>query len=200
MTIAVLERWGLNAREQRVATIALLVLGAMALLGLPVGLHSLVSSRKSDNDELRAALSAVNGARAQIHERQEQRASIAQRYAKKAPQLAGFIEQTASGQKLQVTDSVDRPDVKHGKRYTERHTVVHLKKSGMASIAKFLEAVEKSGYPVSASRVSIRKRAAEPDSYDVEVGISAFDRADAAPSAASSASPASSAPSDKESR
>lgn len=178
MVIPIFERWGLNPREQRVATIAVVVLGVFVLLGIPVGLQTLVSSRRAENEELRSALDAVNGARAQIRERHEQKSSIAQRYAKKAPQLAGFIEQTASAQKLQVTDSVDRPDVKHGKRYTERHTVVHLKKSGMAAIAKFLEAVEKSGYPVSVSRLNVRKRAAEPDSYDVEVGVSAFDRAE----------------------
>jgi general secretion pathway protein M len=186
MVIPIFERWGLNPREQRVATIAVVVLGVFVLLGIPFGLSSLVSSRRADNEELRAALTAVNNARGQIRERQEQKSGIAQRYAKKAPQLAGFIEQTASGQKLQVTDSVDRPDVKHGKRYTERHTVVHLKKSGMASIAKFLEAVEKSGYPVSVSRLNIRKRAAEPDSYDVEVGVSAFDRSEPTPSSSSS--------------
>jgi general secretion pathway protein M len=123
----------------------------------------------------------VNGARAQIRERQERKSSISARYAKKAPQLAGFLEQNASAQKLQVTDSVDRPDTPHGKRYVERHTVVHFKKSGMLSIAKFMESVEKSNLPVAVSRLNIRKRAGEPDSYDVEVGVSAYDRSEPAP-------------------
>ncbi len=166
------------------ATIAVIVVGVMLLLAVPIGFQTLVSSRRSDNEELRSALSAVNGARAQIRERQERKASIALRYGKKAPQLAGFLEQTASAQKLQVTDSVDRPDVPHGKRYVERNTVIHLKKSGMGPIAKFLEAIEKSGYPVAISRLNIRKRAGEPDSYDVEVGVSAYDRTETAPAPA----------------
>jgi general secretion pathway protein M len=62
----------------------------------------------------------------------------------------------------------------------ERSTVIHLKKAGMAPIAKFLEAIEKSGHPIAVSRLNIRKRAGEPDSYDVEVGLSAFDRSEAA--------------------
>lgn len=189
MVIPIFERWGLNPREQRIATIAVFVIGAMLLLAVPIGLQTLVSSRRNENEELRAALSAVNGARGQIRERQERKASIAQRYGKKAPQLAGFLEQTASAQKLQVTDSVDRPDVPHGKRYTERNTVIHLKKSGMAPIAKFLEAIEKSNYPVAISRLNIRKRAGEPDSYDVEVGVSAYDRTEAAPAPTPSPTP-----------
>lgn len=181
MAIATFERWGLNPREQRVATIALGVLGVFMLLAIPVGLQTLVSSRRSDNEELRAALNSVNNARGSIRERQERKASIAQRYAKKAPQLGGFLEQNASAQKLQITDSVDRPDVPHGKKYTERNTVVHLKKSGMAAIAKFIESMEKSGYPIEVSRLNIRKRSGEPDSYDVEIGVSAFDRVETTP-------------------
>jgi len=176
MAIPFLERSGLNPREQRMASIAVIVVGVMLLLAIPIGLQTLVSSRRTENDDLRSALVSVNNARAQIRERQERKASIAQRYGRKAPQLAGFLEQNASAQKLQVTDSVDRPDVPHGKKYVERNTVIHLKKSGMAAIAKFLEAIEKSAFPVSVSRLNIRKRAGEPDSYDVEVGVSAYDR------------------------
>jgi general secretion pathway protein M len=186
MIIPIFERWGLNPREQRMASIAVLVIGVMVLLAVPIGLQTLVSSRKTENEELRGALASVNNARAQIRERQERKSSLAQRYGKKAPQLAGFLEQSASAQKLQVTDSVDRPDVPHGKKYVERNTVIHLKKSGMASIAKFLEAIEKSGYPVAVSRLNVRKRAGEPDSYDVEVGVSAYDRTETATPASSS--------------
>ena len=189
MIIPIFERWGLNPREQRMASLAVIVVGVMVLLAVPIGLQTLVSSRRNENDELRNALAAVNNARGQIRERQDRKSSLAQRYGKKAPQLAGFLEQSASAQKLQVTDSVDRPDVPHGKKYVERNTVIHLKKSGMASIAKFLEAIEKSGYPVAVSRLNIRKRAGEPDSYDVEVGVSAYDRTETAAAPASSGAP-----------
>ena len=78
-----------------------------------------------------------------------------------------------------MTDSVDRPDVPHGKKFVERSTTVHLKKSGLLPIAKFLETLETSGYPVEVSRLALRKRVGEQDSYDVEVGVSAYDRSDA---------------------
>lgn len=189
MAIAFLERSGLNPREQRVASIAVILFGAVLLLAVPVGLQSLVSSRRTENDELRAALASVNEARGQIGARKAKRDAIVARYAKKTPPLAGFLEQTASANKIQVTDSVDRPDIPHGKRYAERHTVIHLKKSGLASIARFLEGLEKSGHPVAVTRLNVRKRSGEADSYDVEVGVSAFDRTEtaSAPAPASSA-------------
>jgi general secretion pathway protein M len=177
MVIPIFERWGLNPREQRVASIAVFVLAVMLLLAIPVGLSSLVSSRATENEELKEALAAVNGARTKIRERQERKQSIVTRYQKKAPQLGGFLEQNASAAKLQIADSVDRPEVNHGKQYVERHTVIHLKNAGMGPIAKFLESIEKSEYPVSVTRLNIRKRTGEPDSYGpVEIGVSAFDR------------------------
>jgi general secretion pathway protein M len=113
MVIPLFERWGLNPREQRVASIALYVFGVVLLLAIPVGLSTLVSSRRTENEELKEALASVNGARTKIRERQERKSSISSRYAKKAPQLGGFLEQNATSAKVQVSDSVDRPDVAH---------------------------------------------------------------------------------------
>jgi general secretion pathway protein M len=174
--IAVFDRLGLNPRERRLASIMLGVAAVLGLLVLPIGLESVVHARESDNDALRTAVASVQGARNAVRERQEKKDSILHRYQKKAPALAGYLEQAARTLKLEVTDSVDRPEVPHGKRYVERSTVIHLKKAGMFAISKFLESIEKSGMPVAVTRLNIRKRTGEPDSYDVEVGVSAYDR------------------------
>ena len=171
-----LDRLNMNPRERRLAIIVGGLLGFLILIGLPIGLESLVHAKRSDNEEVRAALDAVQGARQQVRERQSKKDSIAQRYAKRAPTLAGFLEQAARAQKLEVTDSVDRAEVPHGKRYVERNTVIHLRKAGMGAIARFLETIEKSGMAVAVTRTNIRKRSGEPDSYDVEIGVSAYDR------------------------
>jgi general secretion pathway protein M len=173
----------LNARQQRTASFGLVAIALLVFLGLPVVMESIVLARKSENDDMRGALSSIQKARADIRDRQQRKEAIAVRYRSKAPALAGFLEQTARGMKLEVTDSVDRPVVPYGKRYQERSTVIHLKKAGMANIARFLEAIEKSGHAIAISRLNIRKRSAEQDSYDVEVGVSAYDRIEAPPPA-----------------
>ncbi len=181
MAIPLLDRLGLNPRERQLVVVMVVVVATLVIIGIPVGLESLVHVRESDNQEVATAIGAVQGARTQIRERQAKKDAITARYAKHAPALAGFLEQTARQEKLEVTDSVDRPDVPHGKRYGERASVVHLKKAGMYSIAKFLESLERSGYPIEVSRLNIRKRTGEPDSYDVEVGVSAYDRSEPPP-------------------
>jgi general secretion pathway protein M len=180
----------MNARERRLAAILVVVGITVVLLGIPFGMETIVRGRASDNDELRQALADVQEARGRVRDRQAKKTAIADRYAKKAPPLAGFLQDKAHAQKLEVSDAVDRPDVPHGKRYVERSTMIHLKKAGMLAIARFLESIEKSGSPVSVTRLNVRKRSAEPDSWDVEVAVSAFDRSEPAlvPAAASGSS------------
>jgi general secretion pathway protein M len=177
-----------SARERRMAAILGGVVLFLVVIVLPIGLEAAVHSRLSDVDDLRAALDAVQSARGQIHDRQTKKAAISMRYGKHAPALAGLLEQLATAQKLEVVDSVDRPDQPHGKKFTERLTTIHLKKAGMLPISKFLESVEQSGYPVMVSQIDLRKRAGEPDSYDVETTISAFDRIEGTTTSAPAAS------------
>lgn len=170
------ERFGLNAREQRLAQILAVVAAGILLLGLPIGLESWVAAKRSGNAELRDALDAVQASRAQMRASQSKRDAITNRYARKAPELGGYLEQMARKQKLEVTDSVDRPPLPIGKRYTERSTTIHLKKAGLLSISRFMESLEQAGTPIAINRLNLRRRTGEQDSYDVELGVSAYDR------------------------
>jgi general secretion pathway protein M len=176
MAAPIFERFGLNPREQRLATVLGAVVVVLVLLGVPIFVETIIWSRKSDNDKTRTALEAVQLARGQLRERQARKDAVTARYQQKAPALAGFLEQAARAQKLEVTDSVDRPEVPSGKRFAERSTVIHLKKAGMYSISKYLENIEQSGHATAVTRLNIRKRTGEPDSFDVELGVSAYDK------------------------
>ncbi|MDP9035694.1 MAG: hypothetical protein M3O50_12890 [Myxococcota bacterium] len=166
----------MNARERRLVAAIALVAAIVLLLSIPFGLEAVLHSNAVDNDELRQALSDVQDARGRVRERQLKKDAIALRYARTAPALAGYLEQTARQQKLEVTDSTPLPDVPHGKRYVEHGSDIHLKKTGMLSFARFLESLEKSGFPLAVTRLEIRKRSGENDSYDVEVAVSSYDR------------------------
>jgi general secretion pathway protein M len=111
-----------------------------------------------------------------LAERKRIRDQQLMRYARPAPQLASFIEKAAQENGIDVPESKDRPDAPKGKRYTERVTTVTLRKIGMAALVKTLEKIEQSGYPVAITRLVIKKRAGGPDMWDVELGVSAFDR------------------------
>ncbi|WP_437780287.1 type II secretion system protein GspM [Sorangium sp. So ce1097] len=166
----------LEPRERRLLTVLVGFLAVFLLLLVPIGLASVASSKRTENQEVRDLLHSIYEAAGKVSERKAQRDALLARYARPAPPLAGFIEDAAKQQGLTAAESQDRPDVPHGKKYTERVTVVKMHRIGMLGLAKMLERIESSGHPVAVTRLNIKPRAGEPDSYEVELGVSAFDR------------------------
>ena len=166
----------LEDRERRLlGLLVALVLGALVLLP-PAALYALVHSRRSEVDEIREALQAIDDERETVERAKAGKGAIEQRYARPAPPLAAFLARLASEAGVEIPESQDRQAVPHGKRFDERSTKLTLRKVGLLKLVKFLEKIEQSGHPVRISQFGIRKRGSEPDSYDVDLVVSAFDR------------------------
>ncbi|GMV12716.1 MAG: hypothetical protein HS104_05400 [Polyangiaceae bacterium] len=166
----------LEPRERQLLGILLTVFAALLLLALPAGVAAVLGQKRAHNDALRESVSSIQASRAVIATRDKERKDIAQRYANVTPPLASFLEKLASQSQIEIPESQDRAVVPHGKRFEERSTKIVLRKVGMLNLVKFMEKIAQSGHPASVSRLNIRKRATEPDSYDVEMIVSAFDR------------------------
>lgn len=160
-------------RAQQIWKITFLVM----LLVLPLSLEIASWVRKSHNDAMAEVIEQIQSERAILAERKARAQGIAGRYANPAPAaLGGFIEQEAKRAEVQLTDSTDRAATATGKIYSERHTVVRAKKTGIVPLLMMLEGIEQSGHPVTIPRLNLRKRGGEPDAYDIELGVSAYDR------------------------
>jgi general secretion pathway protein M len=180
----------LAPRERRMMGILVIALSLFLLFLIPLGVSLALGSRREANHSLREAIHTIKNARDDVQRRQAKREAIVARYANRAPALAGVMEKSARDNKLDLLETSDRPEVPHGKRYNERTTVGRLRKTTMLQLAKMLEQIEQQRMPISVSRLNIRRRGGEHDSYDVELGVSAFDRTEpakeATPAAASS--------------
>ncbi len=191
-----LREWfdGLAERERRLIVVFGAVVGVFCLFIIPYLVSLTLDSRREEVGELRKAIAMVQNARDKVAGRQHKRDTIAARYANKAPPLAGFIESSAKSANLAVPESQDLSDLPHGKKFTERSTTIRLRKVGMLALTRMLEKIEGSGHPVVISKLHIRKRGGETDSYDVEMNVSAFDTVSSGKDArpADSAKPASS--------
>src|SRR5258706_11395223 len=148
----------------------------MAFLAVPIAIAASVHSQANQNANLREAISNIEDAREKVAKAQAGRDAVTARYAQPAPPLAAFLSKVAGEVQVEIPESQDRQAVPHGKRYTERSTKIVLRKLGMLKLSKFLEKIETSGFPVSLGALNLRKRGTEPDSYDVDVVVSAFDR------------------------
>jgi general secretion pathway protein M len=148
----------------------------MAFLAVPIAIAASVHGQASDNDALREAISSIEDAREKVAKAQAAREAVAARYANPAPPLAAFLSKIASEVQVEIPESQDRQAVPHGKRYSERSTKIVLRKVGMLKLIHLMERIETSGHPVTLSALNIRKRAVEPDSFDVDMVVSAYDR------------------------
>jgi general secretion pathway protein M len=166
----------LDSRERQLLVILVAVFLVLVLVLLPVGITALLASRRGDNEQLREAVNQIQSGREAVQKRNVEREAVVERYSRAAPQLAGFLDKLAKDSGIEIPESQDRAPVPHGKKFEERSTKIVLRKVGMLNLVKFMERIEQSGHPVSISRLNIRKRGTELDSYDVEMVVSAFDR------------------------
>lgn len=166
----------LEPRERRLLAILASVFIGMLLLALPLGTSAMVSSRQSDNEELQRVIASIESGRARVRKAKTDYDALLQRYATPAPPLASMLAGFAKEEQIEIPESQDRAMVPHGKRYEERSTKIVLRKVGMLALAKFMEKIETSHFPVTISQLNIRKRSTEPDSYDVDMTVSAYDR------------------------
>lgn len=176
----------LEPREQRLLLIMGGVLAFLIVLLIPILLSATVASQKGENESIREVMAAIEEARPALEHQETERQRVLARYARPAPPLAGFLEAQATANGIQIPESQDHPVVPHGKKYEERSTKIVLQKVGMKNLAKFLEAVVNAGYPVRISSINVHRRGMEPDSYDVTVVASAFDRKEPEKKAAAS--------------
>jgi general secretion pathway protein M len=166
----------LDARERQLLGVMFAVFIGIVVLLVPLGVTALVSSRSSENEELKQAVAAIQENRELVRKHNEEREVVLARYAQAAPPLAGFLDKLAKDSGIEIPESQDRAPVPHGKKFEERSTKIMLRKVGMLNLVKFMERIEQSGHPVMISRLNIRKRGTEQDAYDVEMFVSAFVR------------------------
>ncbi len=164
----------LEPRERRLLNVLVVVFTLVALIVVPLGLRSLLLGGSEQNERLREAIGAIRDRRGALAKRAAAAEQVASRYAKPAPPLAELLERLAKQQEMEIPESQDRPAVPHGKLFEERSNRIVLRRVGLLTLAKFMEAIAQSGHPVTVSDLELRKRG--PDAYDVTMVVSAYDR------------------------
>jgi general secretion pathway protein M len=166
----------LEARERKLLGILTLLAVAGGLLVVPLGVAAALHTEREENQVLREAILEIESSRSAVDTVRAQTRAIEARYANAAPPLAAYLSKLAGETELEIPESQDRQAVPHGKRYEERATKIVLRRVGMLKLARFMEKIAQSGHPLAITQLSIRKRSIEPDSYDADMVVSAFDR------------------------
>lgn len=168
----------MDARERKLLNGLFVALGLILFFVVPFYLHQSVSKKRDENQEIRDFLESVTESRTRIDRLKAQREVQQERYAHAMPPLATFVEEAAKSAGMEIEESGAKPDVPHGKKYTEHVFTMKLRKVGLVALVKTFEKIEKSNHPVAITRLNLKPRADGLDSYDAEVFVSAFESKD----------------------
>lgn len=166
----------LQPRERRLLAIFASLFAVIAVLLIPLAVSATLSEKRSENEQLREAIERLFSERDKITEARALNEQVLNRYKVPAPQLAGFLDNQAKALSLGIPEFKDRPVVPVGKNYEERGTEISLKKVSMRNLVLFLEKIAQASFPVSVTKINIRKRATEADEWDVAMTVSAYHR------------------------
>jgi len=166
----------LEERERRLLGILSVVVAAIVVLLMPLAVTAALHGSRVENQTLRDAIAQITSDRPLIEHSRALHKALEDRYSRPAPPLTSFLAKLAQEVEVEIPETQDRQPVPHGKRYEEKSTKITLRKTGMLKVAKLMERIETAGHPLSISQLTIRKRGLEPDSYDVHMVVSAFER------------------------
>ncbi len=176
----------LQPRERRLLAIFAGLFVLIAVVLIPVGVSATLADERAENQMLREAIERLFVERDKILERRSQNQRVVDRYRVPAPRLAGFLDNQAKTLGLEIPEFKDRPVVPIGKTYEEHATDISLKQASMRNIVLFMEKIAQAPFPTSLTRLTIRKRATQSDSWDVTMTVSTFHRTAPATKAAGS--------------
>ena len=166
----------LEPREKRLLGVLVAVFAVMVLLLIPVTVSSILSEKRDDNASFHEAIERIYAEREAIAQRRADNAAILEKYEREAPALAGYLSGLAKASDIDIPELKDKAPVPHGKTYEERSTSISLKKVGMFNLTKFMERIAQAPHPINVTRLNIRKRGPDPDTYDVSMTVSSFHR------------------------
>ena len=166
----------LAPREKRLLLVLAGVLGVLILAAVPFGVGALLSDAEATHAELIDALARIESEGEVVRERQAEREALLARYETPVPTLAGYLDKAAQASGITIPESKDPSPVAHGKKFEERFTSISLRKVGLLALVKFMERVSGGQEPIGITKLNIRKRGTEQDTYDVQMTVSAYHR------------------------
>ncbi|MBW2260762.1 MAG: hypothetical protein JRG91_02230 [Deltaproteobacteria bacterium] len=153
--------------------------GTFVLLSLVVGfilMHTKISSIEnevSDNDRILLELTTKGERLLEIRQKRDKEEA---RFERELPPLPGLLERLAGEAGIEIPESRELPDDPTGKKWVRKSVEVRLRRVGLKAFTDFMVKIENENkrIPLAITSIKVKKRAAEPDSYDVDITVSAY--------------------------
>ena len=167
----------LNERERRLVQLLGVVFLVIVVVLPMVLMTRAIGDIEDENREIVATLRAIQRGQGQLAARRAEERAAAQRYGTPAPPLGSFIEARAQDQELTLREVTDQPEQVIGE-FTRRNVRATLPGVELRPVMLMLADIENSRYPVAIERLQI-EHFRQGTSYNVQLGVIAYDRAEA---------------------
>ena len=165
----------LSEREQRLLGILGGVFATM-LAALVVFLSaSALEEIEAERDDLRSVLMEIEAARALLDQRAQKQREANARYRREAPALGSYMEEKAKEEGMEARKIVDQPEQQMG-IYRRRHVRLNFSNIGLRPLMRMLSEVLQPSMPIAIEQLEIQHRYGGGDTYNVNLGVVAFDR------------------------
>jgi general secretion pathway protein M len=176
---AIKERFSNLTDRERILVIAFASVFCVTIAAVSFALvKKKTGDLKSTIEENTAILAELKENREELSDKIRLKEQEEARFENPAPPLLGLLEKLGGEAGIDIPESRDLPDEIIGKKWTHKSVEIRLRKIGLDSLVHFMVKIknENRSYPLAVTKMNIKKRAGEPNSYDIQMTVSTYSK------------------------
>lgn len=174
---AIKERFSNLTDRERILVIAFASVFCVTIAAVSFALvKKKTGDLKSTIEENALVLTELKENREELSDKIRMKEQEEARFENPAPPLLGLLEKLGGEAGIDIPESRDLPDEAIGKKWTHKSVEIRLRKIGLDSLVHFMVKIknENRTYPLAVTKMNIKKRAGEPNSYDIQMTVSTY--------------------------
>jgi general secretion pathway protein M len=174
---AIKERFSNLTNRERILVIAFASVFCVTIAAVSFALvKKKTGDLKSTIEENALILTELKENREELSDKIRMKEQEEARFENPAPPLLGLLEKLGGEAGIDIPESRDLPDEAIGKKWTHKSVEIRLRKIGLDSLVHFMVKIknENRKYPLAVTKMNIKKRAGEPNSYDIQMTVSTY--------------------------
>ena len=174
---AIKERFSNLTDRERILVIAFASIFCVTIAAVSFALvKKKTGDLKSTIEENTLILAELKANREELSDKIRMKEQEEARFENPSPPLLGLLEKLGGEAGIDIPESRDLPDESIGKKWTHKSVEIRLRKIGLDSLVHFMVKIknENRKYPLAVTKMNIKKRAGEPNSYDIQMTVSTY--------------------------
>jgi len=171
--------------REKILAVALIAILCITMAAVAFGLVKMkTDDLEATIDENARVLDELKEKKTTLSEQLQKKQLEEARFEIATPPLLGLLEKLAGEAGMEIPESRDLPDETIAKKWVHKSAEIRLRKIGLETLVHLMVKIrnENRAYPLAITKLNIKKRAGEPNSYDVQMTVSTYSKPEKAKS------------------